>query len=209
MGVGSLCPSRFQKHPPSMVGVSLAWVGPDGNPGISWENCPRFCGTASGYDNIRVLTQRKQLPVTLCLQNSRITLCVPEPRLLVFQGRAKAWQRDVCSCILPAASPHTSLCHTAMHILQHGRALSQSHRAEELNRLLWTLLGFAGSGVKDCSAMWSHQSQAGNASRACSRGKCSCTSYERGCSSRSKQEEYKHVDWNNKLLSDVSTIPFI
>ena len=48
--------------------------------------------------------------------------------------------------------------------MQRGRISSHNYQAEKLNRLLWTLLGFTGSGVKDYVAMWSHQSRAGNAS---------------------------------------------
>lgn len=85
---------------------------------------------------VRVLTQRKQLPATLFLQNSRITPCIPGH--LEFQGTPEVWQWGVCSCILPAANPKTSLCHRALPAgPAAGRVLS--HWAEELSRLLWTL----------------------------------------------------------------------
>lgn len=125
-GDGESLSPEVTETPPSMECVSLAWLGPGDNPGISWDNCPRLWGTGSGQDNTRVLTQRKQLPATLSLRNSRITQCIPEPRHLTFRGRAKVRQRDVCSCILPAAKPNPCLCHTARHSLQHGRALSQN-----------------------------------------------------------------------------------
>lgn len=49
-------------------------------------------------------------------------------------------------------------------------------------------------------------------SRACSHGrvrKYRCSLYERSCSSRSKWEEYKHLDWNNKLMAGVSNTSVI